>query len=83
MQLEAKGELQKSLLTLKLRWREDKPAPRRMYKVCNAVANNGMVYFNAGDETLIYCYDTNSDLWTRLLNIAYGFVAHLLLSTLC
>lgn len=38
MQLGAKGESQKSA-DVKLRWREGKPAPQKMMRVCNAVTD--------------------------------------------
>ena len=53
---------------VKLTWRKGKPAPRKMYRFCNAVyeADKNVVYFNADGERDIYSYNTSSDLWTQL-----------------
>ena len=65
-QIGAKGGLQK-FSDMKLTWRMGKPAPRRIYRICNAVVDKTMVYFNAdGNYNEIYCYNTSSDLWTRM-----------------
>ena len=51
---------------IKLAWREGKPAPQRMYRCCNAAVNKTIVYFNIYAQKVVYCYNTRSDLWTRL-----------------
>ena len=51
---------------MKLTWRKGKPAPQRMYRVCNAVVDESMVYFNADGSNNIQCYNKDSDLWTQL-----------------
>ena len=53
-------------VTVKLSWRKGKPAPQKMYRWCNAVVDETMVYFNASGDGSIYCYNTSSYLWTRL-----------------
>ena len=69
MQLGTKCESQiyyADVADMKLRWRKGKPAPQGMIRVCNAVVDKGMVYFNANGDNDIYCYDTSKDLWTQL-----------------
>jgi tRNA G18 (ribose-2'-O)-methylase SpoU len=67
-QLLTKGDSKKytDVTDMKLTWRKGKSAPQRMYRVCNAVVDGNMVYFNADGDNNIQCYNRDSDLWTQL-----------------
>ena len=51
---------------MKLTWRKGTIAPQALSigRWCNAAANNHLVYFNVCSQTVIYCYNTISELWT-------------------
>ena len=68
IQLTTKGGLQEfaDVTDMKLTWRKGKPAPRSMFRFCNAVMDKTVVYFNANGDNEIYSYNTSSDLWTRV-----------------
>ena len=67
MQLNLPSKNQYTNVTdMKLMWRKDKPAPKRMVRMCNAVVDESIVYFNADGGSTIQCYNRDSDLWTHL-----------------
>jgi hypothetical protein len=51
---------------MKLTWRKGKPAPQTMYRVCNAVVDESIIYFNGDGNDNIQCYNRDSDLWTQM-----------------
>ena len=51
---------------MKLTWRKGKPAPQKMYRMCNAVVDENMIYFNTDGSNNVQCYNRNNDLWTQL-----------------
>ena len=69
-QLTTEGSSQKyaDITDMKLTWRKGKPAPLRMSKAScgNAAVDKTLMYFNDGRYHNIYCYNTISDVWTRL-----------------
>ena len=71
-QLGAKDDSQKyaDISDINLTWRNGKRAPQRMYRCCNATVDETLatVYFSDCLDTVVYCYNTSSDLWTRLPN---------------
>jgi serine/threonine protein kinase len=67
MQLNVPSEGQYTDVTdMKLIWRKGKPAPLKICRVCNAVVDKSMVYFNSGGGNGMQCYNRDSDLWTQL-----------------
>ena len=79
--LRADGSSQKYASTtdhdVKLVWRKGKPAPKAMFRFCQAAVDNVKVYFNADGHQGVYCYNINTDNWTSLPdcpNICSSFV---------
>ena len=77
--LRADGSSQKyaSANDVKLVWRKGKPAPKAMFRFCQATVDNTKVYFNADGSQSIYCYNISTDNWTSLPdcpNICCSFV---------
>ena len=65
-QIQSSKDQYTDVTDMKLTWRKGKPAPRKMYRVCNAVVDGSMVYFNADGDNNIQFYNRNSDFWTQL-----------------
>ena len=69
-QLGAKHDSQQyaDVTDMKLAWRNGNPALEAMYRECNAAVDKTTIYFNInGDsDTAVYCYNTESDLWTHV-----------------
>ena len=59
-----------NLADLKLAWSKGKIAPKVLSigRWCNAAVNNNLVYFNVCSQTVVYCYNTISELWTCIPN---------------
>ena len=53
---------------LKLRWRERKRTPCKMYRYCDAVIDGNTVYIRNEGTVNIYAYDVTSDSWSQLPN---------------
>ena len=57
---------QQPLRSIKLQWRPEKKAPKRMDRPCDAVVIGSTVYFRAGGTTEMYTYDCSRDEWSPL-----------------
>jgi hypothetical protein len=51
---------------MKLVWKQGNPAPKAMFRYCQAAVDNAKVYFNADGCQSVYCYNASSDSWTQL-----------------
>ena len=56
----------KELVSIKLKWREGKRAPRRMGRYCDAVVDGNTMYVRDGSTVKIYSYDATTDSWSKL-----------------
>ena len=56
----------KELASIKLKWRDGKRAPRRMYRQCDAVVDGNTVYVRDRRTVKIYSYDATTDSWSQL-----------------
>ena len=56
----------KELASIKLKWRKGKRAPRRMYRLCDAVVDGNTVYVRDGGTVKICSYDATTDSWSQL-----------------
>ena len=56
----------KELASIKLKWREGKRAPCRMYRLCDAIVDGNTVYVKDGVAVKIYSYDATTDSWSQL-----------------
>ena len=59
------------LTSFKLRWREGKRAPCKIYRHCDAVVNGNTVYVRNQALMDIYAYDVTSDCWSQLPNAVH------------
>ena len=66
--LRADGSSQKyaSATDMKLVWRKGEPAPKAMFRFCQAAVNNTKVYFNPDGHQSIYSYNISTDNWTSV-----------------
>ena len=62
----------KELTSFKLRWREGKRTPSKMYRDCDAVVDGNRVYVRDEGTVNIYVYYVASDSWSQLLNSIHG-----------
>ena len=61
----------KELTSFKLRWREGKMAPCKMYRWCDAVVDGNAVYIKDSGSKQTYCYDITSHSWSQLPDCVY------------
>ena len=54
------------LTSFKLRWKEGKRTPCRMYRSYDAVVDGNTVFIRNGGTVQIYAYDVTSDSWSQL-----------------
>ena len=52
--------------SIRLSWRVGGEAPVEMNRLCDAVVSGEVVYFNVGDSSTVYCYNTISETWTQM-----------------
>ena len=52
--------------SIKLWWYDAKKAPYKMCRRCDAIEENGMVYFRAAGPEHIYSYNSTHDTWNEL-----------------
>ena len=51
---------------IKLRWRMVALAPEKMYRCCNAAVSGSEMYFSVGGKHIMYSYNVNGELWSKL-----------------
>ena len=69
-QLLSQRDQQNPEASIKLKWREGKRAPRRMYRMCDTVVDSNTVYVRDGHTVKIYSYDATTDSWSQLPDCA-------------
>ena len=62
----------KESTSFKLRWREGKRAPWKMYRWFDAIVDGSTVYVRNEDTVKIYSYACPSDSWSHLPDCIYG-----------
>ena len=71
--MQASSREKEQQTSFKLRWREGKKVPRKMYRDCDAVVSGNTVYVMDGTQGSgkIYSYDVAIDMWSKLPDCIY------------
>ena len=70
----------KELTSCKLRWREGKRAPCKMYRNYDTAVDGNTVYVINSNTVNIYSYDVISDSWSQLPDCANGYCSVIVIS---